>query len=244
MVLHRSVISAGLAAQWRLSQQLTNQIDQREGEICIGCGSSLRVRQLATAIADWLTQKGCPRGPTRESVGYFSALGMKVAELNACGELHNALRSIAHLAYSEYQPTTPGIPHEDLLALSYPDNTFDLVIHSDTLEHVPDVHTALNELYRVLKPGGSSIFTVPMVPDGRRTRVRAVMDHGKIIYLEPASYHGGSQQQTQQYLVYYEFGSDFLQTLHDRGFRVTTASHPQNPLVMAITATKPLGTHD
>ena len=49
----------------------------------------------------------------------------------------------------------------DALALPYPDGTFDVVIASEILEHVPDDETAIAELVRVLRPGGSLVVTVP-----------------------------------------------------------------------------------
>ena len=49
----------------------------------------------------------------------------------------------------------------DALALPYPDGTFDVVIASEILEHVPDDRGAIAELVRVLRPGGSLAITVP-----------------------------------------------------------------------------------
>jgi SAM-dependent methyltransferase len=49
----------------------------------------------------------------------------------------------------------------DALALPYSDGTFDCVIASEILEHVPDDATAIAELIRVLKPGGALAVTVP-----------------------------------------------------------------------------------
>lgn len=243
IVISRTVISDELAAIWQLSPHLRDDFDQREGELCLGCGSSLRVRHLATAITDWLQDKRCPRRPLAAAVSQIMTLGLRVAELNACGELHHILQRIPDLAYSEYRPTIPCIPHEDLLSLSYRDASFDLVLHSDTLEHVPAVHVALKELFRVLKPGGSTIFTVPIVRDGRPTVVRATLVDAQVIHLKPASYHGGSLQQTQQYLVYYEFGADFPEFLTACGFKTTMLIHPRNSCVVAFIATKPTEPH-
>jgi SAM-dependent methyltransferase len=49
----------------------------------------------------------------------------------------------------------------DALALPFPDGTFDRVIASEVLEHIPDDVAAMRELARVLKPGGAMAVTVP-----------------------------------------------------------------------------------
>jgi SAM-dependent methyltransferase len=49
----------------------------------------------------------------------------------------------------------------DALSLPYADGTFDCVIASEILEHVPQDDRAISELVRVLKPGGRLAITVP-----------------------------------------------------------------------------------
>jgi SAM-dependent methyltransferase len=49
----------------------------------------------------------------------------------------------------------------DALALPYADGTFDVVIASEILEHVPTDDAAIAELVRVLKVGGTLAVTVP-----------------------------------------------------------------------------------
>ena len=49
----------------------------------------------------------------------------------------------------------------DVRNISYPDATFDLVISCDMLEHVDNDTQAVSEIYRVLKPGGIFVFSVP-----------------------------------------------------------------------------------
>lgn len=49
----------------------------------------------------------------------------------------------------------------DACNLSYSDNFFDIVIALGVLEHIEDDIKAINEIHRVLKPGGLFIFYVP-----------------------------------------------------------------------------------
>jgi ubiquinone/menaquinone biosynthesis C-methylase UbiE len=50
---------------------------------------------------------------------------------------------------------------ENTELLSFPDNTSDVVISCETIEHVPNPALALMELFRVLKPGGCVLLTCP-----------------------------------------------------------------------------------
>lgn len=49
----------------------------------------------------------------------------------------------------------------DACHISYSADFFDLVVAFDVLEHIEDDKLAINEIYRVLKPDGFFIFTVP-----------------------------------------------------------------------------------
>ncbi|MDJ0921576.1 MAG: class I SAM-dependent methyltransferase [Henriciella sp.] len=49
----------------------------------------------------------------------------------------------------------------DATALDFEDNSFDAVICSEVLEHLPDYDAALQEIRRVLKPGGKLCISVP-----------------------------------------------------------------------------------
>ncbi len=54
-----------------------------------------------------------------------------------------------------------GLSSATALALPFPDDTFDKVICSEVLEHIPDYREALREIERVLKPGGLFCASVP-----------------------------------------------------------------------------------
>jgi SAM-dependent methyltransferase len=52
----------------------------------------------------------------------------------------------------------------DVCALPFPDQSFDLILATDIIEHVADDLVALRELHRVLKPGQPLLLTVPAFP--------------------------------------------------------------------------------
>src|SRR5688572_6597966 len=53
----------------------------------------------------------------------------------------------------------------DLTAIDMPDESFDVIYCSHVLEHIPDDHAAMSELWRILRPNGWAII---VVPDARR----------------------------------------------------------------------------
>jgi Methyltransferase domain len=53
-----------------------------------------------------------------------------------------------------------GTRHEDLQHTSFAETSFDLVT-----EHIPFPYRAHAEVYRILKPGGAHVFTVPFIAD-------------------------------------------------------------------------------
>ena len=57
----------------------------------------------------------------------------------------------------------PGLEYavEDALNLSFPDNTFDLLTSVDVIEHVGQPERMIQEVSRVLKPGGIALITFP-----------------------------------------------------------------------------------
>ena len=54
-----------------------------------------------------------------------------------------------------------GVLRGDGRRLPFPDDTFDVVITSEVLEHIQDDVAAITEMVRVLKPGGRFAATVP-----------------------------------------------------------------------------------
>jgi SAM-dependent methyltransferase len=112
--------------------------------------------------------------------------------VNEAGTLHGVISSAPNSTYGAY----PDVDMEDL---PFPDASFDLVVHSDTLEHVHNPQRALSECRRVLVPGGSLCYTVPVIVE-RMSRRRDGL---------PPSYHGAPYDGRSDHLVISEYGADF-----------------------------------
>lgn len=233
----RKALWPELLAQWELSSEWSRWFDLREGQACPRCWSNLRSIQLAQAIVSAVKNLCGASGMFLNDIfDDEKARGLRIAEINSVGTLHQFLVKCPNLFYSEYGSKSEGVPSENLLDLSYADNTFNLVVTSETLEHVPDVDVALREIYRVLKPNGLHVFTVPIVRDQKNTRQRARLENGELLHLLPPSYHGGAQREKSDYLVFYEFGDDFIGRCEKAGFQVDILSDDKNPALIALTA--------
>jgi 2-polyprenyl-3-methyl-5-hydroxy-6-metoxy-1,4-benzoquinol methylase len=60
-----------------------------------------------------------------------------------------------------FQRPNLAFAREDVMAMSFPDATFDVVVSLETIEHMDDVGRYLGELHRVLRPGGRAILSTP-----------------------------------------------------------------------------------
>ena len=142
---------------------------------CPVCHSSRRNRDIARVIVRFC--KLDESRPLQEQVGELARY--RIFELQARGVLHTLLNCLPLYECSEYFPhlasgevSSEGILCQNATCLSFEDASFDIVISQDILEHIEDAPKALMEINRVLRPGGTHIFTVP-IHDGRKTRQRA-----------------------------------------------------------------------
>jgi SAM-dependent methyltransferase len=85
------------------------------------------------------------------------ALDQDADELATVGEWFAAMRAEGSVPEGAEADVKQG----DALDLPYPDGEFDRVVAAEVLEHIPDDETAIAELARVLRPGGTLAVTVP-----------------------------------------------------------------------------------
>ena len=85
------------------------------------------------------------------------ALDQDAAELEGVAVMFAAMADAGEVPAGADATTVRG----DALGLPFPDESFDCVIASEVLEHIPEDEKAMHELARVLKPGGTVAVTVP-----------------------------------------------------------------------------------
>jgi len=199
------------------------QDDFRETGFCSNCGSSNRNRQIAYTLCKSVVE----RRSHFESVAKMSKLSqMSIYNTEASGPLHAYLSQIPGYVCSEYFGSeyaagemVGGIRHEDLTKLSFPDNSLDVVISSDVLEHVSLPYRAHNEILRVLKVGGRHIFTVPFLDQMYNDEIFAEpRANGEIKFLKTPIYHIDGKR-AEGSLVYRYFSLEMLSQLATIGFR-------------------------
>lgn len=75
---------------------------------------------------------------------------------------YKRFRNLGNLDYTTTDLNSPLADVEaDICNLPFADNTYDVILCNHVLEHIPDDEKAMQELYRVLKPGGWGIFQIP-----------------------------------------------------------------------------------
>jgi SAM-dependent methyltransferase len=223
MLLQADVIPARLAELWGLSPRLVAAFARKESLACASCGAKLRARRIAETILDLYATDG----PSSSLAAWSERRGsrtLRIAEINRIDGLHEAIGSMPNLRLSEFREGIPsgtvaqGVQAEDLTRLSYADRSFDLVLTSETLEHVPDLGEALREIARILVHGGRHIFTVPQLPGVDKTHARSVIEaDGSVTHLEGRICHPGGDE---GYPVFTEIGADFPEILEAQGFEV------------------------
>jgi SAM-dependent methyltransferase len=206
------VLWPDLVNGWRLAPEEVDYVDRQQGGKCAACGNTLRSIALAKAIL-------VASGSSLAFHAFVARCPLRILELNEAGTLHPALSHIPGHVFGAY-------PEVDMHALPFAAGSFDLVVHSDTLEHVPNPIHALAECRRVLKPGGALCYTVPIIV-GRMSADCAGL---------PPTYHGLPHTTPEDYRVHTEFGADAWVYAMRAGFSRVEMVSLEYPAALAIIA--------
>jgi SAM-dependent methyltransferase len=166
---------------------------------CLNCGSRERHRLLHL----WITEGGGDK-----------LAGKRI--LHFAPEKAFARRMRGNPLYETADLFQKGVTHTvDITNTKLPGASYDVVMANHVLEHIPDDRAAMRELFRLLKPGGLALLTVPI----NATR--------------PATYENPSVTSTQLRWAHFSahdhvryYGLDFATRLTEAGFQVDTFRMP------------------
>jgi SAM-dependent methyltransferase len=118
-------------------------------------------------------------------------------------------------SYTPADLIMPGVERMDVTAIDRPDASFDAVICSHVLEHVPDDRAAMRELRRVLAPGGFAVLQVPIASRVDRTDEE---EPGRTLSADERSRRFGDPTHVHLYAE-----RDYVRRLEEAGFSVRAA---------------------
>lgn len=194
----------------------TDLADARNNMACFYCISPSRKRHIAKLMLNTLF-------PGTQSISKVSNhSGLKIYNLDTDDAFEKIFQNNAGYFCSEYSRITesgkdigPRKSTQNVESLTFENEMFDVVISEDMFEHVRDYKKGYREIFRVLKPGGYHIFTVPFMFD-RPTLVRVDTDGPSDIEILPPEYHG--EKNGKKILAYRTFGLDLLDFLKNVGY--------------------------
>ena len=193
------------------------------------CGLSARERRVASLV---------PIGKNASiyHVGHFSNLAKYFLDNHP-----NVTTSQFKEGYKSGFIDNEGVRYEDLTQLSFPESSFDFIICTEVLEHIPNYEAGLREAKRCLRESGAAIFTFPWLGGNHfKHRVRAELtDDGQIHHHLPPSYHGDPAS-PEGILCFRDFGWEILDELRANGFRDAFAYFMFNPLLGYMTLNEPV----
>lgn len=168
---------------------------------CPGCGSVPRDRALALILnevcPDWAQKRIHESSPEPRGISLRMSQG------------------VPGYTATQFYPDIPlgdnsrGFRNENLESLTFADNSFDIFVGLDVMEHVNYPERVFAEARRTLVPGGICIFTTPTYKQRTQTERRAMYrDDGSVNFMgfEP-EYHGNPVSDSGA-LVTFHYGYD------------------------------------
>ena len=141
---------------------------------------------------------------------FFSAENLRVLHFAPEQAFLKRFRKLKNIKYTTTDLNSPiADVKADICDLPFDDNSYDFIICNHVLEHIPDDTKAMQEIFRVLAPGGTAILQVPY----DRTRVETFEDDSISDRKERAKIFG-------QYDHVRVYGMDYFDKLSEVGFKV------------------------
>jgi SAM-dependent methyltransferase len=178
----------------------------RDYYFCDSCGSIPRERAVMRCLARYFPN--------------WRELAIHESSPIGRGTSVKLRKECARYVASQYFPdvlagsSRDGVRSENLERLTFPDESLDLHVTQDVMEHVFNPAAAFAEIARTLRPGGAHIFTTPLLNKTRPSEVCArLQPDGTIVHLRPPEYHGNPIDSSGA-LVTIRWGFDICRHVH------------------------------
>lgn len=209
----------------KISKIRIRSTNLREDCICKKCRSNSRKRHISSVFLKKL-RNNSHTFSSLKSIN--SNLNISIYNVESNGALHNNLKHLKDYVCSEYFGSYESIGKEvngvlnvDLMNTPFDSNLFDYIVSTEVFEHIPNPYKAFGEIYRILKPGGSHIFTVPYYSNKENDEVRAILnERNEIVHLLEPQYHGDPIRSDEGILVFTIFAKEMHSKLENIGFKV------------------------
>jgi SAM-dependent methyltransferase len=150
---------------------------------------------------------------------------LTIHQSSPAGSLHELLRNVPGYSYSHFYNGIEngsffkGVQCANLEKLPFPENSYDIFLTMDVFEHLFNPEIAIKEIYRVLKPGGVYIMTVPIENlDGTTEKACTLDFENKIVHIPTIrskiknvkiEYHGNPVDNKGSVVTHY-YGYDII----------------------------------
>jgi SAM-dependent methyltransferase len=150
----------------------------------------------------------------QNETGFFKD-NLKVLHFAPEQAFYKRFRNLSNLDYTTTDLNSPlADVKADICDLPFKDNTYDFILCNHVLEHIPDDTQAMQEIYRILKPGGTAILQIPQDLNRQTT----FEDNSITSPKERAKIFG-------QYDHVRVYGRDFFNKLRGIGFKVEEVNY-------------------
>ncbi|MCF6239888.1 MAG: class I SAM-dependent methyltransferase [Bacteroidales bacterium] len=118
-------------------------------------------QNLSIRPNDLILDIGCGEGRHTISAGQKQGTICVGADFGFENLVETKKKLAFHNAIDDLNCKSIDLSCMDITTLPFKDNSFDVVICSEVLEHIPDDNQALSELARIVKPGKTLAISVP-----------------------------------------------------------------------------------
>jgi demethylmenaquinone methyltransferase/2-methoxy-6-polyprenyl-1,4-benzoquinol methylase len=174
-------------------------------------GKDLRVLDLATGTGDVLLSLYKQSGRIKTGVGLDKSSGML---------------SYGHQKIKQHNPQNHlSLIRGDAMGMGIQSDYFDATSIAFGIRNVPDVPSALNEMYRVLKPGGRTLILEFSLPANRIIRTGYLMYFRHVLPRVGGIVSGDSQayRYLNETVEQFPYGEAFAAMIREAGFHQVKA---------------------